>query len=452
MKQKALRIIRNLAAHPNFMIRHLLCSLVLFPILLFSQVLNFKQDKAVKKIIAHQFGEDLANGLNLSGGRLNFQVLDQDTLFNPSGFNYVFQLKADSLIRLDHSIFHGANNQRFLFCYNHTLFALGGYGLFTTNNNLLSFNLKLKEWCYVDCKGEVPPFILGSAYKNGQFVYSFNNFKAGNNVKADLQDSNAYRLNLETKEWQRVYSPFLKKNLVTKAGTYHARDYLVIVYNVSTVIIEVNSDKYIEINNEDFGFGYSNAVKKIDGNCLYFEPYNQFQKEPTELNIDKIWQKNSARTQRINWEIQGQKNAVTLQLILLVSVFALILALYFLLQFKKRKRLLADASLAEADELIDSPLITKALYENDKDIQQQLAKRLLDASKTELTIEEIDDLLEISHLIGDSRKLRRHRILKTFPDGAISRNKSNIDRRSFTYTLDKELIEKWLNEGLTNFV
>ena len=92
------------------------------------------------------------------------------------------------------------------------------------------------------------------------------------------------------------------------------------------------------------------------------------------------------------------------------------------------------------------------MYENDKDIQQQLAKRLLDASKTELTIEEIDDLLEISHLIGDSRKLRRHRILKTFPDGAISRNKSNIDRRSFTYTLDKELIEKWLNEGLTNFV
>ena len=172
----------------------------------------------------------------------------------------------------------------------------------------------------------------------------------------------------------------------------------------------------------------------------------------TELNIDKIWQKNSARTQRINWEIQGQKNTVTLQLILLVSVFALILALYFLLQFKKRKRLLADSSLAEADELIDSPLITKALYENDKDIQQQLAKRLLDSSKTELTIEEIDDLLEISHLIGDSRKLRRHRILKTFPDGAISRNKSNVDRRSFTYTLDKELIEKWLKEGLSNFI
>jgi hypothetical protein len=452
MKQKALRIIRNLAAHPNFMIRPLLCSLVLFPICLFSQVLNFKQDKAVKKIIAHQFGEDLANGLNLSGGRLNFQVLDQDTLFNPSGFNYVFQLKADSLIRLDHSIFHGANNNRFLFCYNHTLFALGGYGLFTTNNNLLSFNLKLKEWCFVDCKGEVPPFILGSAYKNGKFVYSFNNVKAGNNVKADLLDSNAYRLDLETKEWQRVTSGFLKKHPPTKVGSYNARDYLVLVYNVSTVIIEVNSDKFIQINNEDFGFGYSNALKKIDGNCLYFEPYNQFQKEPTELNIDKIWQKNLARIQRINWEVQGGKNTVTQQLILLITAFSLILGLYFLFQLKKQKRLLANASLAEANELIDSPLITKALYENDKDIQQQLAKRLLDASKTELTIEEIDDLLEISHLIGDSRKLRRHRILKTFPDGAISRNKSNIDRRSFTYTLDKELIEKWLNEGLTNFV
>lgn len=452
MKHEKLSIIRRLATHPNFMSRLLLCSLVLFPIFLFSQILNFKQDSIVKKTIAHQFGEDLANGLNLSGGRFNFQVLDQDTLFNPSGFNYVFQLKADSLIRLDHSIFHGANNQRFLFCYNHTLFALGGYGLFTTNNNLLSFNLKLKEWCFVDCKGEVPPFILGSAYKNGKFVYSFNNFKAGNNVKADLQDSNAYRLDLETKEWQRVSSGFLKKHLPTKVRSYYARDYLVLVYDIFTVIIETNSNKFIEINNEDFGYAYYCAIKKIDGNYLYFEPYNRFQKELTELNIDKIWQKNSSRSQRINWEVQVQKNAVTLQLTLLTTVFALILGFYFLFQLKKRKRLLANASLAEANELIDSPLITKALYENDKDTQQQLAKRLLDSSKTELSIEEIDELLEISHLIGDSRKLRRHRILKTFPDGAISRNKSNVDRRSFTYTLDKELIEKWLNEGLTNFV
>ena len=430
------------------MIRLFICSQLLLPIIALSQILHFKQDSAVKRTIANQFGAHLANGIDLNFGRLNFQILDEDTIFSPSGFNYVFQLKADSSIRLDHSLYHGSNNQRFLFCYNHTLFALGGYGLFTTNNNLLSFNLKLKEWCFVDCRGDLPPYILGSAYKNGHFVYSFNNFKAGNNVRADLQDSNAYRLNLETREWQRVHSAFLKENLVTKAGTYHARDYLVIVYNVTTVIIEVNSDKYIEINNEDFGFGSSSAVKKIDGNYIFFEPYNEFQEDLTALNLDAIWHKNSSKIQSIDWEVQGNTNFGTLPIALIIGFFALIIGWYFLSRLKKQKTLLTNPPEEDTNELLESHLISKALYEHEKDIQKQVAKRLLDASKTELTIEEIDHLLEISHLLGDSRKLRRHRIFKTFPDGAISRNKSAVDGRSYTYTLNRQLIEKWLKEGL----
>lgn len=430
------------------MIRPLLCSLALFPIIALSQTLNFKQDSAIQATVAHQFGKNLARGLNLSLGRSNFQIVDQDTLFNPRGFNYVFKLKADSLIRLDHSLFHGANNDRFLFVYDHSLFALGGYGLFTTNNNLITFNFKLKEWCFVDCQGEVPPFIMGPAYKNGNFVYSFNNCKSGNNVTADLFDTLAYRLNLETKVWQRVTSAFLKRNLVGKVGAYHTKDYLVLVYNVFTVVIETNSNKFIEIKNEDFGFSSHSVLKKIDGNWLYFEPYDKFQTEPTGLNIESIWQNNSARSQSILWEIQWHNSSLTLQLIILGCALALIIGIYFLFRLKKQKTLPATSPAEDSNELLESLLISKALNEHDKDLQKQVAKRLLAVSKTELTIEEIDYLLEISHLLGDSRKLRRHRIFKTFPGGAISRNKSTVDGRSYTYTLNKPLIEKWLKEGL----
>jgi hypothetical protein len=149
-------------------------------------------------------------------------------------------------------------------------------------------------------------------------------------------------------------------------------------------------------------------------------------------------------------EIQGYNSSLTLQLIILGSGLALIIVIFFLFRLKKEKSLSAPTSKEGSSETINSPLVTKALYEHEKDIQKQVAKRLLDASKTELTIEEIDYLLEISHLLGDSRKLRRHRIFKTFPDGAISRNKSTIDGRSYTYTLNRPLIEKWLKEGLNN--
>ena len=429
------------------MIRPLLCSLALFPIIALSQTLHYKQDSTIKRTIASQFGPHLAKGLDLNLGRLNFQILNQDTLFNPNGFNYVFKLKGDSSIRLDHCIFHGYNNQRFLFVYHDTLFALGGYGHFTTNNNLISFNFRLKEWCFVDCQGEAPPFIRGSAYKNGNFVYSFNNFKGGNNVKPDLYDPTAYRLNLQTKEWQRITSAFLKKHLVAKEA-YHTDDYLVLVYNLYTLVIETNSQTFIEIKNEDFGFASSSAVKKIDGNLLFFEPYDKFQEELTELNLDVIWQKNLSRSTNIDWEVQGKAEFVTLPIALLIGFFTFIIGWYFLSRLKKQKTLPATSPAEDSNELLESPLISKALYEHDKDLQKQVAKRLLAVSKPELTIEEIDHLLEISHLLGDSRKLRRHRIFKTFPDGAISRNKSTADGRSYTYTLNKPLIEKWLKEGL----
>ena len=119
-----------------------------------------------------------------------------DTFYNPDGFYYIFQLKGDSAIRLDNSSYHGANFNRYLFSWQNQMYHLGGYGFFNTHNNLICFNRNTREWNKINTTGNGPDFIKGITFINGQYVYSFNNFKGGNNVCKDVLDSNLYVLDL----------------------------------------------------------------------------------------------------------------------------------------------------------------------------------------------------------------------------------------------------------------
>jgi hypothetical protein len=69
-----------------------------------------------------------------------------------------------------------------------------------------------------------------------------------------------------------------------------------------------------------------------------------------------------------------------------------------------------------------------------------IAEKLLSANKTTFDIDELDTLLEISHMEFDSRKLKRHRLLsdleKTNP-GLIQRQKDETDKRRFIYSIHK---------------
>jgi hypothetical protein len=72
----------------------------------------------------------------------------------------------------------------------------------------------------------------------------------------------------------------------------------------------------------------------------------------------------------------------------------------------------------------------------------------MDLTVSEINWDEMDKILNISHLEGDSRKLRRHRLLKDFPEGMITRNKAENDKRRFTFLLNRAILEKFYNSKL----
>jgi len=426
------------------MIRIILVILIYLPFGSYSQILTKKQESAIKNTIANQFGEQFAKNINLNLGRNNFQNLAAETLFNPDGFNFLFKLTSDTLLRLDQSIFHGADNNRFLFTYNNTLYALGGYGYFNTNNNLKQFNFTNHEWQFVSCQGETPPFVLGPAYIHGKYLYSFNNIKGGNNVEKDLTDTNAYRLNLETKQWQRVYNNLLIKHNIERRSIYYTNDYLMLYFNLNSLLINVKLNAIIKINNEENGFGLANVLKRINGDSLFFEPFNEQKGKEVVLDLNQIWQSHAKQTKAINWELQlAQEPHNPYKKMLLASiVFSIALVILLVLLLKKNKSIL-QLTLKQNNSEPDLDETLKDVEQNiENNIQKKVVENFLNSQKTELSVEELDELLEISHLTDDSRRLRRHRMLIEFPEGFITRTKSNADKRSFIYKLNLDLLKE----------
>ena len=407
------------------MLRSILVILIYLPFGSYSQILTKKQESAIKNTIASQFGATFFKDLNLNLGRTNFQYLNGDTFFNPNGLNYVFKLTSDTLLRLDQSMFHGADNNRFLFTYKNKFYALGGYGHFTTNNNLKQFNFTNHEWQFVSCQGETPPFILGPAYIHGKYLYSFNNLKGGNNVEKDLFDTNAYRLNLETKQWQRVYNNLLRKHNIERRSIYYTKDYLLLLYNLNSIVINVKLNAIITINNEENGFGLTNELKRINGDSVFLKPFNEQKVKEVILDLNQIWQSHAKQSKAINWELQlAQKPHNPYKKMLLASiVFSIALVILLVLLLKKNKSILQltlkeNNSEPDLDETVKD---VEQIIENN--IQKKVVENFLNSQKTELSVEELDELLEISHLTDDSRRLRRHRMLIEFPEGFITRTK-----------------------------
>lgn len=423
-----------------------------------AQTLTKKQETSIKNTIKAQFGEDEAKYQTLNTGAKNFQYIDNDTLFNPHGFHYVFKLKGDTLERLDHSIFHGFDNHRFLFSHNHSLYALGGYGGFVTNNVLKNFNLKLREWCSVKCAGDVPPFLLGPIFKQGNYIFSFYNKKGGNNIEPDILDSNAYRLDLETMHWQKftrfgIDAKFFNTN---KLMIMYTQDYLLLLGELKFIIINSKSNKYLYLNNEEFGIGNLSSMKSIHQNTITFKRHYSEDERPITLDINKIYNANIKKAHLINWKPAEKELSSSFNSVLVGSLFVIIIFIAVKANTwrnKKNSKAIPEVEIPEVEIPENEINIEQMLQKQEANTEPKELKRIvqnfIDLKSEELSWEEMDKILNISHLEGDSRKLRRHRLLKDFPKGMITRRKDDKDKRRFIYFIDRSILQDYYNTNLS---
>ena len=391
-----------------------------------AQTITEKQQKIIKATVAKQFGE-VSNTLNFDNEISNICTIGIDTFYNRGGFYYLFQLKGDSAIRLDRSSYHGANFNSYFFSWQNTIYLLGGYGFFTTHNNLISFNENKREWAKVNMTGSDPEFIHGISFINNNKIYSFNNFKAGNNVSKDVLDSSLYVLDLTTMVWQKHKMPIV--DLIVISNVVRTADYFWYQNDHLTILINKKELKFEIIENEKLNLTRNNNFINFKDNSLQFEQSNPIKiyRKITQLNLDSVWLvyiKSSSALYKPNQNTTIQPSNGISPLWFLISIIPLILIFFI---YKRKTKVTASKS---------NPIELDQIQDNQLEI---LVLKITKLNKGILNMEELDNLLDITHLEAESRKLRRFRKLSELNQlqpGFIIRVKDEEDKRRFLYQIN----------------
>lgn len=389
----------------------IICFVVGFTLFFFPKtVFSLKYQDGVKLLLYKQFG-NASNDPELLLGYNHLVVIKKDTFIVPNGYHYVFKLVNGIPIRQDESTFHGGNFGRFLFNYNNTIYALGGYGFFNTNNNLEYYNSKLKGWAVQSMSGDKPKHILGIAYLFNNQIISFNNYKAGNSINKDELDSSLYIMDLKNMKWRKFH---LSENACQIGRVYHLRDYIISIGELNTIIIHKYHKQFIRIENEKYGFDLAhNHIEKILLNTIYLNTNSNHKKEALtfEINLAKLWKETPKYLLISEQKSTSKTNRYA---IILIGLFVLLGVFYFIFRKKHKQALKSTIEYSEIE------------------------LRLLNAKKILIT-EEMDEIFEITHLELDARKLKRSRMIEEinskFPNFII-REKDNNDKRKFVYRIN----------------
>jgi hypothetical protein len=436
-----------------------------------AQHLNPLQEGVVRKTISEQFmGLNQYRTLNLGKGM--FCVVGNDTLYNLGGHNYVFKLYHDSITRLDHSQYHGNNHGRFLFAHNGELFALGGYGFFTTNNNLQVFNPQVKEWLFKPTRGDVPNYIYGLCFKIDDAVYSLNNFKSGNGTAPNLMDSCIYKLNLKTMIWERFYQLDYPSKI--SGPVYHSNQFSILRGELQTIIVKPSEFKFMILNNEAFGIDYISVIDSISDDKLFFTSSGSSYDNIEHYNIDlnTTWKKHANKAQSFNLKPIEKVNSIAFNTWFIVSIILLLTTVfvYFVMKRSQAKQNTFVMDAIHPDMIKEASIQTQTTFQTETlaetlpdaqtdiedetqvvigeeiqtDIEENLSdslyRVLLQSEKTFFSGDELDEIFGIAHLEPDSKKSKRHRYLanldKNHP-GFVVRVKEQIDKRRFNYKIVK---------------
>ena len=240
-------------------------------------------------------------------------------------------------------------------------------------------------------------------------LFSFFNYKSGNNIEPDVFDNHIYKLNLNTYEWEKFENINMFENKIT--SVLYTLNYVFAVRGNEAMLINKGNLHYILIGLDEFYFERYGSTYEINGNNIRFGDTDK-----TKVDLDVLWSKYKYQTLPLILEPAWYQ--VSQNRIILISLLCVLIALLLLKYWKKRQSVKSD----QTPELV-KPLVQKLKL----------------VSKTTFDIDELDALLEISHMESDSRKLKRHRILtdleKTHP-GLIERHKDETDKRRFIYIIN----------------
>jgi hypothetical protein len=360
-----------------------------------------------------------------SSGNVLTCIINNDTFYNPNGFHYIYHLKNGEAIRKDHSPYHGHNFRRNLIVYKNDIYLLGGYGFFETNNNLEKFSFKTKEWDYVPTTGDKPPFIRGTYLQKEELIYCFANKKSGNNMEPDIYDEHIYKLNMASRVWEKFENINADLKNIKDPTEIYLKDYVINVYSGFSNIINKKTFEYIKISNDELNFTYVNIRDKeiiTDENkftCTYSGAIDNSYLKITN-DVDQLWKTHYMAAKPLVLEPNFFQSYS--YYLMVFAFFAIVITIIW---YYRLYKIIIPSK--QADALFS------------------IINRFVQIGKNKISLNELDEIFEINHMEAESKKSKRHRMLKNIAQkhpGFIQREKDEVDRRKFSYNLDFQALKQ----------
>jgi len=291
--------------------------------------------------------------------------------------------------------------------------SLGGYGMFVTNNNLEAFNPEAHEWYLIRTQGDIPKSIKGAGLRFGNFIYILNNCIDGNNLDDTRADDHFYRLDLRDMSWTQ-FKEFRPDHLsFIPEDFFYLRDYVIAKGINHCFVYNLKTQEYIYSDNDALGLKQFNGYNtNIHDNLLETWVLDSAQtvvKVPLR-DIDVLWKENQSLIQPLELNPSlFQQYPQTFY----ACAMGLLLLVFILLLIRNRRN-----------------------HRRNNPTLHPLVQQLLQVKQTSLTQEELDTLLGIAHMEGESKKTKRHRLLSMIESqypGLIERQKDSSDKRRFLY-------------------
>ena len=193
-----------------------------------------------------------------------------------NGCGEVYELRNDSIIRIDKSFQHKNQFNSNHFVYNNEIYFWGGYGLFTHKNILTKFDFKTKEWelvKYSDYSKIPEPRQGAMSFLKNDFLYIVSGYTDDYETKQTTGNSkqlnDIWKFNLKTREWDFI-------------GTINNQKEL--LYNFNGLASFQTENQLFYDNNRLFEFDFdNNSLKFTEPKDKYYfskkEKYNTKTKE-----------------------------------------------------------------------------------------------------------------------------------------------------------------------------
>lgn len=258
--------------------------------------------------------------------------LNEKIVFLNQSSGIVYEMKNDSIVRIDNSYNDNIHNFSLDFVHRDTLFRFGGYGYFNNNKNLIFYDEKLNEWDIIN-------------YENRGLIDPFNGVGVHFIRDNQLHVFGYHCINYENNESERVNKGFvfdLNKREITEtfdlSNSFEFprscfdlnQEYVLMIndHRKSSIINKNTLESYTYKLNVKENSTIFNSDYIVIGDQLYFERKdNKMNSYVSSLNIDTLIEnmKKEKSFIKSNWDYQFY-----ILIILSVMIFVFITKKIFL--------------------------------------------------------------------------------------------------------------------------